>query len=128
MERKITPTPITTSTKFDKPSLEFPHPIVREGGEGIQKIWRYPNGYGASAVKFKINPRLPLPYPIGNHGIEKNLWEMAILKFENKIREDTFFTVCYTSGITNEVIGYLNPKEIEEYLIKVKNLKNRGKK
>ena len=74
--------PITESIKFNKPSLERDHSIVKEGGEGKQKFWRYKNNYGVSAVKFKIKTTY-LKQPIGNYGIENGLWEIAILKFKS---------------------------------------------
>jgi hypothetical protein len=114
---------ITDSTKFDKPSLEVEHPIVKENGEGVQKFWRYKNGYGASVVRFNISSMLPSftngkLEKVGSYGVNEGLWELAVIKF---IKNG--YTLCYDTEITSDVIGYLTEKKVEEYLRKIKMLK-----
>jgi hypothetical protein len=110
---------ITTSTKFNEPSFEHPHPIVKEGGEGVQKLWRFKNGYGASVVRFFIsnmfNPTRK--EKIGSYGVNQGKWEMAVLKFEG---DD--YSICYDTKITSDVIGYLDEKQVELYLKKIQRL------
>ena len=119
---------ITDSTKFDKPSLEIEHPIVKESGEGMQKFWRYKNGYGASIVRFNIASMLPSfkdgkLEKIGSYGVNEGLWELAVIKFiENG------YVLCYDTKITSDVVGYLTEKQVEEYLRKIKMLKAGQKK
>lgn len=112
---------ITESTDFNKPSFEHPHNIIQEGGEGTQKFWRFKNGYGVSAVRFFIsNIFNPLrKEKIGSYGVEKGLWEIAVLKWI----DDDNWELCYTTKITSDVIGYLTEKDVEKYLKKVKKLK-----
>lgn len=63
---------------------------------GIQRIYKFPNGYGASVVKG--------PYTYGGG---KGLWEVAVLKGEE---------LCYDTPITNDVLGHLNDPEMDRVL------------
>ena len=69
---------------------------------GIQKVYSFPNGYGASVIKHK-----------GSYGGDKGLWEMAVLK-EGEL--------CYDTPITNDVIGHLNDPEVDRLLRQIKQL------
>ena len=66
---------------------------------GIQKVYEFPNGYGASVIKHK-----------GSYGYSKGLWELAVLN-EGEL--------CYDTEITNDVIGYLNDPEVDRYLRRI---------
>ena len=93
---------ITTSTKFNEPSLERPHPI----GDGIQKFWKFKNSYGASVVQ--------LEYSYTDNEQE---WELAVIKFK-----DDDWQICYDTEITEDVMGHLSVKEVEKILKKIKGL------
>lgn len=54
---------------------------------GWHCIVHYPNGYGASIVKFS-----------GSYGGESDLWEVAVLKGDK---------LCYDTPVTEDVLGYL---------------------
>ena len=69
---------------------------------GIQKVYKFPNGYGASVIKHK-----------GSYGYSKGLWELAVLN-EGEL--------CYDTEITNDVIGYLNDPEVDRYLRRINQL------
>ena len=69
---------------------------------GIQKVYEFPNGYGASVIKHK-----------GSYGYSKGLWELAVLN-EGEL--------CYDTEITNDVIGHLNDPEVDRILRQIKNL------
>ena len=69
---------------------------------GIQKVYEFPNGYGASVIKHK-----------GSYGYSKGLWELAVLN-EGEL--------CYDTEITNDVIGYLNDPEVDRLLRKINQL------
>jgi len=104
---------------FDKPSIEKPHAIEVEGsGKGVQKIWKFKNGYGASVVRFSIKSMLGKGYLGGNYGSEKGLWELAVIKFD----KDSW-SLTYETKITNDVIGYLTESEVEDHLKRIKELK-----
>lgn len=70
--------------------------LPRNGG--VQTIYRFDNGYGASVV---------------NHSFSYGT-EMAVIKFTGSGLED--FGLCYDSGITNDVLGHLNHTDVERYL------------
>lgn len=70
--------------------------------EGIQKVYRFPNGYGASVIKHK-----------GSYGYKKGLWELAVL-YEGEL--------CYDTEITNDVIGHLNDPEVDALLRRIQQL------
>ena len=69
---------------------------------GVQHVYSFPNGYGASVVKHDFS-----------YGGKQGLWELAVLTGEE---------LCYTSGITEDVIGHLSWKNVEETLSEIKQL------
>ena len=69
---------------------------------GVQKVYEFDNGYGASVIMG--------PYTYGG---PKGLWELAVL--ENG-------SLCYDTHITNDVIGRLNEEEVNNYLNLIKEL------
>ena len=66
---------------------------------GIQKVYKFPNGYGASVIKHR-----------GSYGYQKGLWEVAVL-FHGEL--------CYDTEITSDVIGHLNDPEVDNILGKI---------
>jgi hypothetical protein len=65
--------------------------------DGIQKVYKFPNGYGASVVKHK-----------GSYGYAQGLWELAVLDADGDI--------CYSTEITSDVLGHLNDPEVDNIL------------
>lgn len=70
---------------------------------GIQKVFKFPNGYGASVVRHK-----------GSYGYMKGQWEIAVL--------DESGAICYSTPITDDVIGYLNDPEVDNLLGQISRL------
>ena len=70
---------------------------------GIQKVYNFPNGYGASVIKHK-----------GSYGYEHGLWELAVL--------DTDGSLCYNTSITNDVMGHLNDPQVDSILKQIEEL------
>lgn len=91
--------------------IEKKHPV----GDGIQKIYRFPNGYGASVVRFKIGDRY------GSYTNNEKEWELAVIEFNNEDKEE--FSLTYDTPITNDVIGHLTDEEVIEKLKQIKELK-----
>lgn len=74
---------------------------------GIQKQYKFDNGYGASVVRHN-----------GSFGNKEGLWELAVLKWNDKGK----YNLDYSTGITDDVIGYLNGQEIDAILKRIEAL------
>jgi len=109
--------------EFETPTFEREHPIAKEGGGGTQKIWRFENGFGASVVRFSILNLIGRKEKIGSYGIDKGLWELAVIKFKGKKILD--HKICYTTKITDDVIGHLTEDEVEKILKRISKLKGK---
>ena len=77
-------------------------------GEGLQGVMNFPNGYGVSVVRFKIHHSWFASYT--NNEEE---WELAVFKDGH---------LCYTSGITDDVVGYLNARQVTQYMKRIQAL------
>jgi hypothetical protein len=85
--------------------LEFePHPNFFFGGD-IAKLF-FSNGYGVSVL-------------IGGHGYDEGStpYELAVL--EGNVDN---WDLCYSTPITDDVLGYLTPEEVTDYMIEVQKL------
>ncbi len=74
---------------------------------GIQYVFRFENGYGASIIKHWFS-----------YGHENDSWELAILKFDG----DETSHICYDTELTDDVIGYLSDERVRSYLGDIKEL------
>lgn len=88
---------MSTHTPFMERKLDN-NPISSE-----QKLYRFPNGYGASVVR-----------GLGTYGSIKGLWELAVIQFEE---ED--WSLTYRTPITDDVIGSLTPEDVEGILDRI---------
>jgi hypothetical protein len=70
---------------------------------GVQRVYKFPNGYGASVIRHK-----------GSYGYSKGLWELAVL--------DEFGGLDYTTSITNDVLGHLSEEEVILKLNEIRGL------
>ena len=84
--------------------------LEREVFGGVQKVFRFRNGYGASVVRHQYSRG-------GNSG----LWELAVIKFYSKNSID--FDLDYNTPITSDVLGHLNESEVQNYLKQIRGLK-----
>lgn len=69
---------------------------------GVQQIYSFSNGYGASVVKHSFS-----------YGHENDLWELAVLKNDR---------ICYDTPITSDVIGRLSDADVQTTLAEIANL------
>lgn len=69
---------------------------------GMQKEYKFDNGYGASVVCS--------PY---SYGGTQGLWEIAVLHSDE---------IVYDTPVTDDVIGYLSETEVEEILDQIEAL------
>ena len=90
--------------------MREPH-LEREpsGIGGIQRLYQFINGYGASVVMNSFS-----------YGGSNGTWELAVLKFNSTHILD--FELTYDTPITNDVIGRLTEAEVDEYLDKIEAL------
>jgi len=97
--------------------LERPHP----NSDGIQKIYRFENGYGASAVRFKLGSTGAFGRTYGSYTDNENEWEVAVVWFENETIDS--FSVQYGTPITSDVIGHVKDgEELEILLLRISEL------
>jgi hypothetical protein len=80
--------------------MKWPESRSVNGGE--QKLFSFENGYGASLVRHFFS-----------YGGEEGLWELMVLHNDFP---------CYTSPITDDVIGYLNDAEADAFLEEIARL------
>lgn len=85
-------------------------------GDGVQKLYRFPNGYGASVVRFMINLHGGRQLG-GSYGAEDGLWELAVLKWDG---DD--YDIDYDTPITDDVLGYLSDDDVRETLKQIMGL------
>lgn len=86
--------------------LEFePHPYMRISFTH-QALMFFANGYGVSVL-------------IGGQGYDEGStpYELAVLEGNAKN-----WDLCYDTPITNDVLGYLTPEEVTDYMIEVQKL------
>ena len=86
--------------------------LERKLNGGIQKIYEFKNGYGASVVRH-----------IGSYGSQLGLWELAVVIINDYNNGNPIFDLCYDTPITDDVIGYLTEKEVLKLLKKIKKIK-----
>jgi hypothetical protein len=100
-----------TMEKFT-PVIDGVHPA---GMGGIQKIYRFKNGYGASVVQTSWT-----------YGGSEGKYELAVVWFmeQNDNRE---FELIYDTPITCDVIGHLMLADVEKLLRKIHKLPIRSR-
>lgn len=76
---------------------------------GVQRIYAFENGYGASVI-----------WHIGSRGSDKGLWELAVLKYTKPF--SSRWDLCYTTPITDDVVGFQTEKEIDALLDRIEAL------
>lgn len=83
----------------------------RELNGGIQYVVRFKNNYGASIVQHSFS-----------YGKDDNLWELAVIIYEKDAKDDFNFELCYSTEITDDVIGFLSEEEVNEIVGKIEKL------
>lgn len=78
---------------------------------GIQCVFRFENTYGASVVKHDFS-----------YGHELDLWELAVIKFEDDNKWNEHWYLNYDTPITNDVIGWLTNEVVLNLLQQIKEL------
>ncbi len=73
---------------------------------GTQKVYKFPNGYGASVVQSPFS-----------YGGSEGLWELAVIDFDGGD-----WVLTYSTPITDDVIGRIDQLEVNEILERIKAL------
>lgn len=74
---------------------------------GFQKVFQFPNGFGASVISHDHS-----------YGGSQGLYEIAVLNKKGDI--------VYDTPITDDVIGYLTEEDVNSYLDKISKLNQNG--
>ena len=75
---------------------------LNEHYDGIQKRYKFPNGYGASVICHK-----------GSYGGYRGLWELAV---------ELHGIIVYDTAICADVIGHLTTKDVHKNLQALKEM------
>lgn len=92
--------------KVDFTALEG-HKTSAPLNEGIQHLFEFPNGFGASVVRHA--------YSYGN---ANGLWELAVIQFDDEGK----WELTYETEVTNDVLGHLEESEVVEVLNQIQGL------
>lgn len=76
--------------------------------DGIQYLFRFENGRGASVVKHSFS-----------YGNQADLWELAVVKWND---DNSDWHLDYDTDITDDVLGFLSDEEVRETLQRIKGL------
>ena len=77
--------------------------INRMRSGGVQKLYKFPNGYGAFVVRHSFS-----------YGGDKGLWELAVIRYNGD-----HFDIDYSTPITDDVLGYLSEEDVDTILDKI---------
>ena len=77
--------------------------INRMSNGGVQKLYKFPNGYGASVVRHSFS-----------YGGDEGLWELAVIRYNGD-----HFDIDYGTPITDDVLGYLSEEGVDTILDKI---------
>jgi len=88
---------------------------LHPSGNGIQKIYRFDNNYGASIVRFKLSHGV-----FGSYTDNENEWELAVIKFTSG--NNDCWGICYDTPITDDVMGHLSDSDVKNILDEIKEL------
>ncbi len=93
---------------------ERSHPA---GMGGVQKLYRFPNGYGASVIRSSFS-----------YGGDEGKWELGVIVWQSEAGDaDYRFKLNYDTPITSDVEGHLEWLEVEELLERICNLEGVSK-
>ena len=79
---------------------------------GVQHLYRFPNGYGASVVCSSVS-----------YGGDRGLWELAVIYWPDPENQDIYnFDLTYETPVTGDVVGHLNHEDVTELLTQIEAL------
>lgn len=93
------------------------------GFAGDQKIYRFPNGFGASFVQIcmiRTDPDEIVPYT-GIHPVtDELLWEIGVVEFNSD--DDLDFTLTFDTTVADDVFRFVTDSRAELILRQIKEL------
>lgn len=83
--------------------------VIKEEPTAVQKLYRFPNGAGASVVRGEYT-----------YGGDEGLWELGVIRFD----DEGGYKLIYPRDVCSEgdVVGWLTDEQVDELLVKVANL------
>jgi len=116
---------------FDNPIIDRQWPMSMSEAEivlagfgltGDQRIYRFPNGFGASLVQMcMVRTNGKNEVYSGIHPVTKELlWEIGVVRFNSD--DDTDFTLTFETSVADDVIKYVTASKAELILRKIKEL------
>ncbi|ATN92895.1 TerC family protein [Pseudomonas phage PPSC2] len=75
---------------------------------GTQVVHKFENGFGASVVSHDFS-----------YGSALGLFELAVLEFPYK---DNTFHLCYSTEVTDDVLGHLEVEDVKAILARIEAL------
>lgn len=102
-----------------EPIHEGPHPA----GNGVQRLYRFENGYGASVIRFELPlpPEISLPFSVGSYGHEHGRYELAVIKWHGIGMWDWDIVDVPEIG-GGDVVGNLAGDDVQDVLEKISAL------
>ena len=88
---------------IDKDKTMKAEMINRMSNGGVQKLYKFPNGYGASVVRHSFS-----------YGGDEGLWELAVIRYNGD-----HFDIDHGTPITDDVLGYLSEEGVDTILDKI---------
>jgi hypothetical protein len=96
---------------YRPPLTEIESETIRSYPPHTQRLYRFPNGQGASVIN---GP--------GTYGGKQGLWELAVLSWPDVAEDLTGWKLDYSTPVTDDVIGWLTPAQVEETLDRIEAL------
>lgn len=97
---------------MEKTSIDFKTLHNRPINGGVQYLFKANNGYGASIVQHSFS-----------YGRENGTWELAVITYKKPDEDIYNFNLCYSTDITDDVLGDLSDDEVNEVLERIIKLK-----
>jgi hypothetical protein len=85
----------------------------KELNGGVQRLYRFENGYGASVIRHNIS-----------YGRDEGLWELAVIRY--RYPDSGSYVLVYDTPIADDVIGHLTEPEVEKLLMDIEALPKHG--
>lgn len=82
--------------------------VIREEPPTVQKLYRFPNGLGASVIRGEFT-----------YGHDEGLWELGVIKFDGD-----GYKLIYPKEVCpdEDVVGWLTDEQVDDKLVQIANL------